>query len=115
MLEKKLAGAERKIRNRRMITTGMWIATAICFFTGLGLSSHLVPVGLRPMGTTLMMLSYGLFYLSLLRLFMYLAFERRTADTVRNETRDALLMELTRKIDAISQRLDALNGGLPAK
>jgi hypothetical protein len=115
MLEQKLATAERKLKSRRRITVGMWIFTAALFFAGLLMSSHLVPIGVRPVGATLFMLASGMFYLSLLRLFMYLAFERRTAEVVRNESRDALLMELTRKVDAIAQRLNGTEGGLSAK
>jgi hypothetical protein len=57
------------------------------------------------MGVTLIFLGWGLFWLSMLRLFMYLAFERRQADVARSEARDAIILELTRKVDALAQHL----------
>jgi hypothetical protein len=50
-------------------------------------------------------LGAALFYLSLLRLFTYLAIERGATEKVRNESRDTVLMELGRKVEAIAQRL----------
>ena len=106
MLEQKLATAERKAKNRWRITIGMWIATATLFIVGLLLATQLFPVAVHPVGAMLMGLGSVFFYLSLLRLFMYLAFERGAPEKVRNESRDAVLMELSRKVDAIAQRLE---------
>ena len=106
MLEQKLVAAERKAKNRWRMTVGMWITTAALFFVGFIMGTHVFPEGIRPVGATLMGLGALFFYLSLLRLFMYLAFERGAPEKVRNESRDAVLMELTRKVDAIAQRLD---------
>lgn len=111
MLEHKLVTAERKARNRWRITVGMWVVTAALFVVGFVMGTHVFPVGVRPVGATLMGLGAVFFYLSLLRLFMYLAFERGAPEKVRNEARDAVLMELSRKVDAIAQRLEAVKPG----
>jgi hypothetical protein len=113
MLEQKLATAERKAKNRWRMTVGMWAATATLFIAGLLLATQLFPVAVHPVGAMLMGLGSVFFYLSLLRLFMYLAFERGAPEKVRNESRDAVLMELSRKVDAIAQRLEV--GGGPEK
>jgi hypothetical protein len=105
MLEQKLSAAERKAKNRWRITVGMWVTTATLFVVGFVMGTHVFPVGVRPVGATLMGLGALFFYLSLLRLFMYLAFERGAPEKVRNEARDAVLMDLSRKVDAIAQRL----------
>lgn len=60
------------------------------------------PAELRPFGATLVVVGIVLFYLALLRLIIHVAFERYAFDSVRNEYRDAMLLELTRKVDALS-------------
>jgi hypothetical protein len=113
MLEQKLSAAERKAKNRWRITVGMWIATAILLVAAFATMSPLMPINIRPVGGMLLLIGNVLFYLSLLRLFLYLAFERRAPEAIRNESRDAILMELSRKVEAIAQRLDALPPGKP--
>jgi hypothetical protein len=105
MLDAKLTAAERKVKSRWRWTLGMWVVTAVLFLGGAVAASGVVPIQIRPMGMSAMLLGYGLFYLSLLRLFMFLVFERRIPETVRNESRDAILLELSRKVDALGQHL----------
>jgi len=107
MLEAKLSKAERKERRARRWTYGMWSAV---FALGLfGVIGHaVVPIEFKPMAMTLIVLAYGLFWLALLRLGIYLAFERRALDVARADVRDAMILELSRQVEAIARRLDSL-------
>src|SRR5690348_4617348 len=74
MLDQKLNAAERKAKNRWRITVGMWILTAVLFFGGFLLATQPFPAEVRPIGAMIMGVGSLMFYLSLLRLFIYLAF-----------------------------------------
>lgn len=104
MLEKKLSDAEKKFRRRRQLTKWLWIATA-----GILIPSYAVataaPVSIRPFGATFVIIGIVLFYLSLFRLVIHLLFERYAFDSARNEYRDAMLLELTRKVDALATQV----------
>jgi len=113
MLDQKLNAAERKAKNRWRITVGMWIATVVLFLVGWIMSTQAFPPQIRPFGPALMGLGSVMFYLSLLRLFMYLAFERRVPEQIRNESRDAILMELMRKVDALAARIEPMPPAKP--
>jgi hypothetical protein len=107
MLEEKLSKAERKERRARRWTYGMWIAVfALGLFGAIG--HAMVAPEVKPFARTLVMLAYGLFWLALLRLGIYLAFERRALDVARADVRDAMILELSRQVEAIARRLDAL-------
>ena len=119
MLERNLAAAERKLINRRRITIGMWIATVALLLAAFSYPIfHPLP---RPDGgqydapidklwenasEVLALVGNVLLFATVLRTFVYLVFERRAPEQVRNESRDAVLMELSRKVDAIAQRLE---------
>ena len=106
MLEQNLAAAVLKERFARRLTSAMWIAVFALVIVGvLGMFS--LPITWKPIAVSLFMLGYGLFWLALLRLAMYLIFERRALDMARTEVREAMLLELTRRVDAIAQRLEA--------
>jgi hypothetical protein len=107
VLEEELSKAERKERRARRWTYGMWIAV---FAMGLfGAVGHaILAVELKPFAATLIMLACGLFWLALLRLGIYLAFERRALDVARADVRDATILELSRQVEAIARRLDDL-------
>ena len=107
MLEEKLSKAERKERRARRWTYGMWIAVfAMGLFGAIG--HAMLSTEVKPFAATLLMLAYGLFWLALLRLGIYLAFERRALDVARPEVRDATILELSRQVEAIARRLDDL-------
>jgi hypothetical protein len=107
MLEEKLSKAERKERRARRWTYGMWIAVfALGIFGAIG--HAMVSTEVKPFAATLLMLAYGLFWLALLRLGIYLAFERRALDVARADVRDATILELSRQVEAIARRLDDL-------
>jgi len=101
MLEQKLNDAARKFRRRRQWTWGIWIATAATFIPGY-LVAKAGPVAIQPFGGTFVVIGIVLFYLAVLRLIVHVAFERYAFDSARNEYRDAMLMELTRKVDALN-------------
>jgi hypothetical protein len=119
MLERNLVAAERKLVNNRRITIGMWIATGVLMLAVFSYPVfHPLP---RPDGgqydapfdklwentsEVLALVANVLLFATVLRTFLYLVFERRVPEQVRNESRDAVLMELSRKVDAIAQRLD---------
>jgi hypothetical protein len=105
MLEEKLSKAERKERRARRWTYGMWV---VVFTLGLcGAIGHAVlPIEVKPFAMSLIMLAHGLFWLALLRLAIYLAFERRALDVARGDLRDAMILELSRQVQAIARRLD---------
>jgi hypothetical protein len=107
VLEEKLSKAERKERRARRWTYAMWIAVfALGLFSAIG--HAIVPIEVKPFAMTLIMLAYGLFWLALLRLGIYLAFERRALDVARADIRDATILELSRQVEAIARRLDDL-------
>jgi hypothetical protein len=107
MLEEKLSKAERKERRARRWTYGMWIAVfALGLFGAIG--HAMVSPEVKPFAMSLVMLAYGLFWLALLRLGIYLAFERRALDVARADVRDAAILELSRQVEAIARRLDDL-------
>jgi hypothetical protein len=119
MLERNLVAAERKLANRRRLTIGLWIAAVIVLLAAFSYPVfHPLP---RPDGgqydsqidklwenssEILALIGNVLLFAAVLRTFIYLVFERRVPEQVRNESRDAVLMELTRKVDAIAQRLE---------
>jgi hypothetical protein len=107
MLEEKLANAERKERRARRWTYAMWIVVFALGFLG-AIGHAVVPIEVKPFATTLIMVAYGLFWLALLRLGIYLAFERRALDVARADVRDATILELSRQVQAIARRLDEL-------
>lgn len=107
MLEEKLSKAERKERRARRWTYVMWIVVfALVLFEVIAHS--IVPIQVKPFADTLNLLALGLFWLALLRLGIYLAFERRALDVARADVRDATILELSRQVEAIARRLDDL-------
>jgi hypothetical protein len=107
MLEEKLSKAERKERRARRWTYGMWIAVLTLGLFG-AIGHAIVPIEVKPFALTLIMLAYGVFWLALLRLGIYLAVERRALDVARADVRDAAILELSRQVEAIARRLDDL-------
>jgi hypothetical protein len=107
MLEENLSKAERKERRARRWTYGMWIAVLALGLSGV-IGHAIAPIEVKPFATTLIILGYGLFWLALLRLGFYLAFERRALDVARADIRDATILELSRQVEAIARRLDDL-------
>jgi hypothetical protein len=119
MLERNLVAAERKLANRRRITIGLWIAVVVFLLATFSYPVfHPLP---RPDGgqynapidklwenasEVFGLIGNVLLFVAVLRTFIYLVFERRVPEQVRNESRDAVLMELSRKVDAIAQRLE---------
>jgi hypothetical protein len=106
VLELELAKATRKEKRARRWTCGMWIGVLALGFCGV-LGQALLPIDVKPFGATLLLLAYGLFWLAVLRLGIYLAFERRALDVARADIRDATILELSRQVEAIARRLDA--------
>ena len=104
MLEQQLSVAEKKFRRGRRWTKGLWIATAATLIPGY-LAASAAPMAIRPFGATVLVIGIGLFYLSLLRLIIHVLFERYAFESAHNEFRDATLLELTRKVDALTGQL----------
>ena len=109
----KLEAAETKRRTARRVTIGVWIAAVVCGCIG-GL------IGILDNKTTLpqpvlvfgfvMMVAYNVLWIyGLFRVLWYFAVERSKPQIVRQEIQDAVLLELTRKVDALSQRLESLS------
>ncbi|MBI3862621.1 MAG: hypothetical protein HY290_12080 [Planctomycetia bacterium] len=104
MLEQKLSTAEKKFRRRRQWTKWMWIATVAVFIPGFAIATA-APPEIRPFGATFVVVGIVLFYLALLRLIIHVFFERYAFDSARNEYRDAMLLELTRKVDTLATQM----------
>ena len=105
MLEEKLTKADRKERTARRWTWGMWIAVFALGLLG-AVGTAVVPIEVKPFATSFIVLAYGLFWLALLRLGIYLVFERRALDVARADVRDAMILELSRQVGAIARRLE---------
>jgi hypothetical protein len=112
MLTKKLEAAETKARTARRVTVGVWIAVAICGALGgaIGIwgNSHPLPQPVIAAGFVAIVAYNVLFIYGLFRGLWYFAVERRSPQIVKQEIQDALLLELTRKVDALAQRLDGV-------
>jgi hypothetical protein len=108
MLEEKLNAAEKKFRRRRSWTKGIWIATAAILVPGY-MAATAAPVSIRPFGATFVVIGIVLFYLALLRLLVHVFFDRYAFDSARNEYRDAMLLELTRKVDTLALQVTKLS------
>jgi len=108
MLEQKLSGAEKKFRRGRTWTKWMWIATVALVVPGYVVAaSTAVPVVVRPFGGTVLVIGIGLFYLSVLRTIVHIVFERYAFESAHNEFRDAALLELMRKVEALEKHVVA--------
>ncbi len=59
-----------------------------------------------PIGVSLMILAYFLGMLGTLRLIMYVFVDRYRRDSVRDEVRDMTLLELTRKVEELTDLVD---------
>ena len=106
MLEQKLNQAERSFRTRRRFTIGLWVGIAALVVLGIAVSA----IGgsqLRPIGLSFVMLAYGLGFLGLLRLAMYVFVDRYRVEQVRDEARDAALLDLSRRVEALTSALQA--------
>jgi hypothetical protein len=104
MLEKKLIQAERSYRTRRRFTIGLWVGIASLVLLGF-LVAVIGGPPLRPAGLSLVMVAYGLGYLGLLRLVMFVFVDRYRVERVRDEARDAALLDLSRRVEALSTAL----------
>jgi len=104
MLENKLQKAERSFRTRRRFTIGLWVGIASLVLLGALVAAIGGPT-MRPVGLSFVMIAYGLGYLGLLRLVMYVFVDRYRVERVRDEARDAALLDLSRRVEALTSAL----------
>lgn len=104
MLENKLQKAERSFRTRRRFTIGLWVGIASLVLLGFLVAAIGGPT-LRPVGMSFVLIAYGLGYLGLLRLVMYVFVDRYRVERVRDEARDAALLDLSRRVEALTSAL----------
>lgn len=102
MLNSKLETAERRFRTRRRATIGIWVIIATLVFLGVVVAAVGGNTG-RPIGMSFIMVAYFLGYLGVLRLLMYVFVDRYRRESVRDEVRDATLLELSRRVELLSQ------------
>jgi len=106
MLEKKLNQAERSFRTRRRFTVGLWIGIGALALLG-GLVAAIGGPAMRPVGLSLVMIAQGLGFVGLLRLAMFIFVDRYRVEQVRDEARDAALLDLSRRVEALTSALQA--------
>ena len=112
MLEQKLNAAERKIRRSRIETATIFGAAILCGAIGWFAETLPLPDSLYSLRLCLgcIGLSGIVFaYWGCFRLFRYFVIDRRAVDLARDESRDAVMLELTRKVDALAQRFESLS------
>ena len=112
MLEKKLEKAERSFRTRRRFTIGLWIGIATLVLIGALVAAIGGPT-MRPVGVSFVMVAYGLSYLGLLRLVMFIFVDRYRVERVRDEARDAAMLDLSRRVEALTNVLLPKSGTSP--
>lgn len=110
MLMKKLEAAEAKRQVARRMTVGVWVAMAICGVVAAVIgtldNSRPLPQAVNVIGFVAVVASMVLFYYGLFRAVWYVAVERRGPQMVQQEIQHTMLLELTRKVDALTQRLE---------
>lgn len=113
MLTKKLAAAEEKVRVARRVTIGVWVAAAVFGMVAAAIgtldNSHALPQPVIVAGVVAMVGFMVLFYYGLFRVLWYFAVERRGPQMVQREIQHTMLLELTRKVDALGERLQRLD------
>jgi hypothetical protein len=112
MLDAKLQSALRAEANgRKAIRIVLGVSVALLL---LGLSMTQFRDAMRNLSPTVGNLLFAAmvtgavgFYYGLYRVFRYLAHDRRAVDQVRQEVRDTLLLDLQRRVDDLTRRVDA--------
>lgn len=112
MLTKKLAVAQAQVRTARRVTVGVWLAALLCGALGAGIgitgNTRSLPQAVLTIGFVAIVAYNILFLYGLFRLVWYFAVERRGPQIVQQEIQEGMLLELTRKVDALAQRIESV-------
>ena len=107
MLDHKIAQAARREKSSRIATWIVWSMVVVCW----GGPSVLLPLlnggahpALQSVAITAVFLGGVFFWYGVFRLFRYVLWDRRNLADVQQESRDAVLLELQRKVDELSER-----------
>ena len=117
MLEKQLSQVEQQLRRQRLEIVGIVVIGLICGAIGyLGENPRLLlgegrnlPDRIRLVMGCIGLAGFVTQFWFWFRLGKYLLVDRGARHQVQQESSQAILLELTRKVDALAQRVDALS------
>ncbi len=112
-LDLNLTAVSRREKFGRRVAQVLWGATVGLVLLGVVL--HIQPVFGNvgpPFGLLLIVLAVPVGLFAMLRSLMYVAFDRRAVDSIRQERRDMLLLELQQQVQNLATRIEQLSHGI---